>query len=254
MRKLTGASVVLLTLTTGPFSAQAAEGSGMIRSGKPSRQPKGWLPLKTVRWVTIVAIMVVSPPVGFAESTDDPLESAPFSREPGEPTDFSQEDGDGILESGETEQEELAKAAQNPVASMISLPFQNNSNFGWGPDDDTQNVLNIQPVWPINLTDNWNVITRTILPVISQPGAPGPDGVFRYRVSAEDFDRDRPLRFSLEDGPEGMTVDGRRGLVEWTPNAEQSGRHRIEIVVHDSQGASGRQIFELVVGDDPVYE
>jgi hypothetical protein len=86
--------------------------------------------------------------------------------------------------------------------------------------------------------------------IVSQPGAPGSDGVFHYRVSAEDFDRHRPFRFSLEDGPEGMTVDERRGLVEWTPNAEQSGRHRIEIVVHDSQGASGRQIFELVVGDD----
>ncbi len=64
---------------------------------------------------------------------------------------------------------ELAKAAQNPVANMISLPFQNNINTGIGPDDETQNILNIQPVWPISLNDNWNVITRTILPVMSQP-------------------------------------------------------------------------------------
>ncbi|MCP3667734.1 MAG: hypothetical protein GY696_35455, partial [Gammaproteobacteria bacterium] len=39
---------------------------------------------------------------------------------------------------------ELAKAAQNPVANMISLPFQNNINTGIGPDDETQNILNIQ--------------------------------------------------------------------------------------------------------------
>ena len=64
---------------------------------------------------------------------------------------------------------ELAKAAQNPVANMISLPFQDNINTGIGPDDETQNILNIQPVWPISLNDDWNVITRTILPVVSQP-------------------------------------------------------------------------------------
>ena len=52
---------------------------------------------------------------------------------------------------------------------MISLPFQNNTNFNMGPDDDTQNVLNIQPVWPVSLNEETNLITRTIVPVISQP-------------------------------------------------------------------------------------
>jgi hypothetical protein len=70
--------------------------------------------------------------------------------------------------------EELAKAAQNPIASMISLPFQNNTNFNFGPEEETQNVLNIQPVVPFELNEDWNLITRTIVPVISQPGfAPG---------------------------------------------------------------------------------
>jgi hypothetical protein len=63
----------------------------------------------------------------------------------------------------------LAKQAQNPVADLISLPLQNNTNFGLGPDDRTQNILNVQPVWPIALNDDWNLITRTILPVVSQP-------------------------------------------------------------------------------------
>ena len=66
--------------------------------------------------------------------------------------------------------EDLARAAQNPVADMISLPLQNNINTGIGPDDATQNILNIQPVYPISPGGYWNVITRTILPVISQPG------------------------------------------------------------------------------------
>ncbi len=77
--------------------------------------------------------------------------------------------GDGIIEAGENETGELARAAQNPVASMISLPFQNNTNFNFGPQEKTQNVLNIQPVWPFELNEDWNLITRTILPVVSQP-------------------------------------------------------------------------------------
>ena len=64
---------------------------------------------------------------------------------------------------------DLAKAAQNPVANMISLPLQNNTSFGVGPGDDVQNVLNIQPVIPISLSEEWNLITRTIAPVIYQP-------------------------------------------------------------------------------------
>jgi hypothetical protein len=52
---------------------------------------------------------------------------------------------------------------------MISLPFQNNTNLNIGPNDQTQNVLNIQPVWPFSLNDDWNVITRTIAPVTSNP-------------------------------------------------------------------------------------
>ena len=68
----------------------------------------------------------------------------------------------------------LAKAAQNPVGDLISLPFQNNTNFDVGPADRTQNILNIQPVWPISIGKKWNLITRTIIPVISQP-APGSD-------------------------------------------------------------------------------
>ena len=69
----------------------------------------------------------------------------------------------------ETSSADLAKAAQNPIANMISLPFQNNMNFGVGPDNKVQNVLNIQPVIPISLNENWTLITRTIVPIISQP-------------------------------------------------------------------------------------
>jgi hypothetical protein len=70
--------------------------------------------------------------------------------------------------------EELAKLAQNPVGNLISVPFQNNTNFNVGPNDGTQNVLNIQPVIPITINSDWNLITRTIMPLIWQPGfSPG---------------------------------------------------------------------------------
>ncbi|RJP66366.1 MAG: neuromedin U [Candidatus Abyssobacteria bacterium SURF_17] len=69
----------------------------------------------------------------------------------------------------EGDESELAKKTQNPVSDLISVPFQNNWNFDVGPIERTQYVLNIQPVWPISLNDDWNLITRTIVPVISQP-------------------------------------------------------------------------------------
>jgi len=65
--------------------------------------------------------------------------------------------------------EALQKATQNPVADLISVPLQDNMNFGVGPYNGTQNVLNIQPVIPMHLTDNWNLINRIIAPVIWQP-------------------------------------------------------------------------------------
>ena len=46
--------------------------------------------------------------------------------------------------------EELAKLAQNPVGNLVSVPFQNNTNFNVGPLNGTQNILNIQPVIPIS--------------------------------------------------------------------------------------------------------
>jgi len=52
----------------------------------------------------------------------------------------------------------LAKAAQNPVASLIRVPIQLNMNFGTGPEDDLQTVTNIQPVVPFSLGENWNLI------------------------------------------------------------------------------------------------
>jgi hypothetical protein len=76
----------------------------------------------------------------------------------------------------ELSSEELAKLAQNPVGNLVSLPFQNNTNFNVGPLSGTQNILNIQPVVPIEVNADWNVITRTIVPLIWQPGSVAGEG------------------------------------------------------------------------------
>ncbi len=81
--------------------------------------------------------------------------------------------GGGGGGEGEEGQEALAKAAQNPVAKLISVPFQNDFNFGVGPNNAVQYILNVQPVIPISLSEDWNLITRTIMPIISQPPQPG---------------------------------------------------------------------------------
>jgi len=85
------------------------------------------------------------------------------------PAEEGADKGGGAGGSAEESQEALAKAAQNPVAKLISVPFQNNFNFGVGPKNVTQWILNVQPVIPISLSEDWNLITRTIMPIINQP-------------------------------------------------------------------------------------
>jgi hypothetical protein len=63
---------------------------------------------------------------------------------------------------------ELAKKLANPIASLISVPFQNNTFYGIGPYKGTQNTMNFQPVVPIKLSEHLNLITRYIIPIITQ--------------------------------------------------------------------------------------
>ena len=72
------------------------------------------------------------------------------------------------------EAQELAKKLSNPVASLISFPLQGNFDFGMGTGSGWRYTLNVQPVIPIKLNENWNVISRTIIPVIHQSNVTGP--------------------------------------------------------------------------------
>jgi hypothetical protein len=79
------------------------------------------------------------------------------------------------------ESAELAKKLQNPVADLISVPFQ--SNFEWGAGQKSEGfryLMNVQPVIPISISEDWNIISRTIVPIIHQTDTFGPttqDGI-----------------------------------------------------------------------------
>ncbi|MFO1419806.1 MAG: transporter [Candidatus Competibacteraceae bacterium] len=79
-------------------------------------------------------------------------------------------------------EEEIALAAQNPVAAMVSLPLQYNYDQNIGPrEDGHKNYVNVQPVIPFSLDEDWNLISRTIMPVVWQsdlfPGAGSQSGI-----------------------------------------------------------------------------
>ena len=93
-------------------------------------------------------------------------------------TETEQSDGAGDTARVEEEQidgaEDAAMKAQNPLADIISMPLQWNTDFDIGSDDETGSTLNIQPIYPVNLDKGWTLINRAIVPLPKSVPAGGP--------------------------------------------------------------------------------
>jgi hypothetical protein len=105
--------------------------------------------MKVIKYFSVrlvLGLLIFSPVILRAQETEKPKEPQPAANEAAE----------------------LAKKLANPIASLISVPFQNNTFYGIGPLKGTQNIMNFQPVVPIKLNENLNLITRYILPIVTQ--------------------------------------------------------------------------------------
>lgn len=115
-------------------------------------------------------------------------------------------------------QDELSRQAANPVADLMSFPFQNNLNMNYGPFDRNMNVLNIQPVIPFG---GGRIITRTIFPIISIPDYSSESGKYSSGLSdivLTAFFAPQSKKVTLGIGPvmEIPTGGEKRGTQKWS--------------------------------------
>ena len=71
---------------------------------------------------------------------------------------------------------DLAHAVQNPISTMIQLPFVNYSNFDAGPSNQYQNIMEFQPLVSVSISEDWQILARAVMPIISQPSYITGDG------------------------------------------------------------------------------
>jgi hypothetical protein len=191
--------VALLVLPGLAWSQDAQQNLKLVVAGQPGQVPilqmngKSYVDVDALARLTNSSLsfkgnQVILTPPGSAPSTPpadpEPLgpaghlklvaaEEKPADPEPSEPAGQAKPDATDqrpeAAVSEEAQAEALQKATQNPVANLISVPLQNNTNLSYGPYNRTQDVLNIQPVIPAHLGKKWLLISRIIQPIVWQP-------------------------------------------------------------------------------------
>lgn len=106
----------------------------------------------------------------------------------------------GITHAYADADQELARKLANPISSLISVPFQSNYDCCFGPRDSYRYTLNIQPVVPFSLNEDWNLIVRTIVPIVYQQ-APAAGFDNRFGLS----DTEQSFFFSPAQSVDGIT-------------------------------------------------
>jgi hypothetical protein len=198
--------VVLLALTGLAWSQDAQQNLTLIVTGQAGQIPivqmngKSYVNIDALARLTNSSLsfkgnqIILTPPPSTSPAAPEPSDLAanlklvaaehPAGPEPLDPPEQTKpvaaDQKPATAESDEDRTAALAKAAQNPIANLISFPLQNNTAFGIGPYERAQNVLNIQPVIPFHITEKWNLITRTILPVVWQPNEQPTQGWFGF--------------------------------------------------------------------------
>ena len=126
---------------------------------------------RLLRKLALCAFAVVFAPLSYSQDQSGNAGQSGSKSAQAKAKPSTAEEEAGTAEAAEA----LQKATQNPVASLISVPVQNNTNFGVEPGYRNQDVLNIQPVIPIGISKDWNLIVRWIMPIVYQPipNAPG---------------------------------------------------------------------------------
>jgi hypothetical protein len=74
-----------------------------------------------------------------------------------------------VTDASKANEDDVAKESENPIGNLTVIPFENYTNFGFGPHKGTQNILQIEPVVPIHITPDWTIINRAIIPVVWNP-------------------------------------------------------------------------------------
>ena len=111
--------------------------------------------------VAVAGALLFACAPAYAQQADAPDDGA-------KPEYARQVDHDTVPKASE---DDIARESENPIGNLTVLPLENYTNFGFGPHDGTQNILEFEPVVPVHLGQDWTLINRAIIPAVWKSGS-----------------------------------------------------------------------------------